>query len=210
MAAGGGGRKGAPVKKSAASKAVAKRAEAQALERANAQRLAQIVNLIIAGFSMPEIAAATGSTTMEIEKILTQDVSQYVRTQPALRVFVRNWISAKYTGLLDSVYDQATDTSNERQLEYQDRAVRLLERMARLHGAEMPTQSEVKVDAAPEAVEKMVEALAKAQGVGYDVNVFDTVEQIVDAEIVHEAVEEAEGALLDASERVGEGPDDPV
>lgn len=196
--------KGAPVKKSAASKAVAKRAEENALERANAQRLAQIVNLIIAGHSMADIAAATGSTVDEVETMLTNDVSRYVRTQPALRVFVRNWVSAKYTGLLNAVYDQAVDKTNGKQLEYHTAAVRVLERMADLHGAKMPTQSEVKVEAAPEAVEKMVEALARAQGVGYDANIFD----VVDAEVVEDAVEESEAALADASEAVGEGPEE--
>jgi hypothetical protein len=199
-------KKGEPVKRSAETKAVAKRAESAALEQANAQRLAQIVNLMIAGHSLADIALSIGGTVEEVERLLTTDVQRYVRTQPALRVFVRNWISAKYTGLLNATYAQATDPNHPRQLDYQDRSLRVLKEMARLHGAEMPTQSEVKVDAAPEAVEKMVAALAAAQGVGYDASVFD----VVDAEVVEDAVEESEAALLDASERVGEGDDEPV
>lgn len=206
----GAGKKGAqPVKRKTLTpqqKAAQTRARNQALEQANAQRLAQVVNLMISGHSLAEIGAQIGATAEEMDSMLTRDMSRYVRTQPALRVFVRNYISGKYTKLLDTVWDEATDKNATRMLEAQDRAVRILDRMAKLHGAEAPVQTEVKVDAAPEAVEALVQALAAAQGQGYDDSIFDRVDDIVDAEVVHEAAEESALALEAASDAV----EDPV
>jgi hypothetical protein len=89
-------------------------------------------------------------------------------------------------------------------LDYQDRALRVLKEMARLHGAEMPVQSEIKVDAAPEAVEKMVEALAGRAGLAYDASIFD----VIDAEVIEDARTESQQAALDSAEQVGEGEED--
>ena len=83
-------------------------------------------------------------------------------------------------------------------LEHQDRALRILDKMAKLHGAEAPVQSEVKVESAPEAVEKLVSALAAQQGLGYDVGVFD----VVDAEVVEDAVSQSADALGVAGDEV--------
>lgn len=184
-----------------AEKAAQERAEKQALanaEQAAAQRLAQIVNLIIGGHSFASIGAAIGSSAEEVEQMLQRDAGRYVRTQPALRTYVRNFISEKYTGLLDAVYTEATTTGHAQKLEHQDRALRILKEMAKLHGAEAPTQSEVTVEASPEAVEKLVAKFAAQQGVGYDVDVFDA--EIV--EDVHEAHDEAVLALEESSAAV--------
>lgn len=179
-------------------------AQAEATGRVEAARLAQIVNLHIAGYSLAEIGESIGMTAAEVDRILNQDVARYVRSQPALRVFVRNFISEKYLGLLESSYPQATDKGHEKQLEYYDRVLRTLQQMGRLHGAEVPSQSEVKVDAAPELVQAMVDSIAEKQGLAYDLDVFDDIEE---ADIV-EAHEEAKAALADASEMVGEGDDE--
>jgi hypothetical protein len=173
-------------------------------EQVSAARLAQMVNLHIGGFSLDQIGQAIGCSAAEVDRMLSQDVGRYVRSQPALRVYVRNFISEKYLGLLDSVYAQATDETNNRQLDYQDRALRVLKEMARLHGAEMPVQSEIKVDAAPEAVEKMVEALAGRAGLAYDASIFD----VIDAEVIEDARTESQQAALDSAEQVGEGEED--
>lgn len=174
----------------AAARAEAK-AEAMALEKANAARLAQIVNLHIAGFSLAEIGASVGASADEIDRLLTNDTARYVRNQPALRTYVRNWISKKYMTMIEADWDEATDKNSSEKLENQDRVMRMLDRMAKLHGAEMPVQSEVKVEAAPEAVEKLVQALAAGQGLGYDESIFD----VVDAEVVSEASDEIGTAL---------------
>ena len=193
-------RKKKTVSKTVSKQAIPGSAQAEATARVEAARLAQIVNLHIGGFSLAQIGDAIGATEKEVDRILTQDVGRYVRSQPALRVFVRNFISEKYLGLLDSVYTQATDSTNNRQLDFQDRALRVLKEMARLHGAEMPVQSEIKVDAAPETVQKMVEALAGRAGLGYDDSIFD----VIDAEVIEDAHAESQQAMLDASEQVGE------
>jgi len=185
----------------------AKREQAAALERANAQRLAQIINLTISGHSLADIAIATGSTVDEVERLLTTDMSRYVRSQPALRVYVRNFISSKYAKLLEADWKDATvddPTDYRKKLEHQDRVLKILREMDRLHGAAAPTQSEIKVDAAPEAVEALVNRLSSAQGLGYDAAIFD----VVDAEVVHEAVEASAAAEYDAGEAVGETADD--
>lgn len=183
-----------PAKRSASTSAAQKRAAKQALERANAQRLAQIVNLHIAGMSLEQIGTQIGATAEEVDRLLSQDAQRYVRSQPALRQFVRNYVSGKYTKLLDAVWDDAvapTSSANitangfDRKLASQDRAIKILERMARLHGAEAPTQHEVQMDAAPEAVERLVSALSAGQGLAYDDSIFD----VVDAEVVHEAAD---------------------
>ena len=171
------------------------KAEKDALASAEAKKLAQIVNLHIAGFSLAEIGDAIGATAAEVDRLLSEDAARYVRTQPQLRKYVRNYISGRYTELLDTVWGTATDKKHALMLEHQDRALRILDKMAKLHGAEAPTQQEVKVESAPEAVEKLVSALAAQQGLGYDVNVFDQVEDIEDAEVVHEAVEQSARAL---------------
>lgn len=194
-----------PAQRAAATRAE-KKAKADALEKAKAQQLAQIVNLHIAGYSLAQIGQAIGATADEVDRMLATDTARYVRSQPALRVFVRNYVSEKYTALLESVWDQAVDKTHPRQLENQDRAVRLLDSMRKLHGADAPVQTEITVDAAPEAVEKMVAALSASQGLGYDADIFD----VVDAEVVEDAVEQTAAATLDAAEKVGEtsGPDD--
>lgn len=171
---------------------------AQTEAQASAQRLAQIVNLHISGFSLADIGAQIGATAEEVDRMLSQDASRYVRSQPALRTYVRNYISGKYTEMLDTVWARATDASHRENLEAQDRAVRILDRMAKLHGADAPTQTEVKVEAAPENVERMVAALAAANGVGYDVSIFDT----VPGEVVHDAVGESLAALERAADEV--------
>lgn len=177
-----------------------------ALAASNAVRLAQIVNLHIAGLSLSEIGAAIGATADEVDRMLAQDAQRYVRSQPALRVYVRNWVSERYTKMLDADWDKAvginpsTGTHYPDKLENQDRALRILDSMRKLHGADAPVQTEVKIDTAPEHVEALVKLLSAQQGYGYDVDIFD----VVDADVVHEAVSDAEQDLLDASELVGE------
>lgn len=136
------------------------REQKRSLDAQNAVRLAQISNLLIAGMSLTEIGQKIGATPEEVDRLLNQDMTRYVRNQPALRVFVRNFLSEKYTRLLDADWDIATDKTHVAKLEHQDRVLRILKEMGRLHGAEAPVQSEVKVEAAPEAVETLVKALA--------------------------------------------------
>lgn len=188
-----------PAQKAAATRAQ-KKAAADALEKANAQRLAQIVNLHISGYSLAQIGTAIGATAEDVDRLLQRDAARYVRSQPALRVYVRNYVSSKYTQMLDAVWDEATDKAHPKKLENQDRALRILERMTKLHGAEAPTQTEVKVEHAPEAVEALVKALAATQGFGYDESVFD----IVEADVVDDAVSQSGTALEQASSDVEE------
>lgn len=178
-------------------------AAAQTAAQQQAARLAQIVNLHIAGFTLEQIGLQIGATADEVDRMIQSDAARYVRNQPALRTYVRNFISERYMKLLDAVWDEATDKNHAFKLENQDRAVRILDRMERLHGAAAPTQAEVKVDAAPEAVEALVAALARQQGQGYDDSVFD----VVDAEVVHEAVEETQRALEVSGNAVEEPQD---
>lgn len=162
---------------------------------AEAAQLAQIVNLYIAGYSFLDIGLAIGATENEVENILASQTQMFVRNQATLRTFVRNYVSGKYTKLLDAVWDEATNKKHPEKLENQDRAIKILDRMARLHGAEAPTQTEVKIETAPEDVDRLVSAISKAQGLGYDVNVFDVVETEVGADGVHRAVESSLAAL---------------
>ena len=189
----------ADARRVARNKAERELADAQTAQKAQAAQLAQIVNLHIAGFSLGDIGASVGKTADEIDRMLREDTARYVRTQPALRTYVRNYISGKYDKLLEAVWDEATDRGHPKKLENQDRAVRILERMAKLHGADAPTQAEVKIETQPEAVEAMVKALAASQGMAYDDSVFD----VVDAEIIHDGVE----ALVDPGVS-GNGMDD--
>lgn len=189
------------------SKALAKRAQKQALEaeaKSHAVRLAQIVNLHIAGYSLAEIGASIGASEAEVDRLLQSDATRYVRNQPALRTYVRNWISAKYTKMIEADWEAASDKDHREKLEHQDRVMRMLDRMSKLHGAEAPSQAEVKVDAAPEAVEKLVNALAAGRGLGYDASIFD----VVDAEIVSEASAETDTALEVSGNAVEEGNDE--
>lgn len=188
-----------PAQKAAQTRAKRKR-DADALERANAERLAQVVNLHIAGMSLSQIGQSIGASADEVDRMLSTDAARYVRSQPALRVYVRNWVSDRYAKLLEAVWDEAVDKDSPVKLDNSQQALRILKEMSNLHGAQAPTQTEVKVEAAPEAVDKMVSALAAQQGLAYDTSVFD----VVDAEIVHEAVEQSADALLDAGEMVGE------
>lgn len=188
-----------------AAEAAARKAEEEALANqqsaadAAAARLAQIVNLHIAGYSLAQIGAQIGASADEVDRMLASDAARYVRSQPALRVYVRNWVSERYTKMLDAVWDDATDKNSPARLESQDRALRILDKMTRLHGAEAPTQTEVKVEHAPEAVERLVSALAAQSGMGYDTSVFD----VVDAEVVHEAVEQSHDATQVSGNEVG-------
>lgn len=185
----------------------AAKAEADAL-RASAAQLAQIVNLHIAGYSLADIGASIGASASEVDRLLSNETARYVRNQPALRTYVRNYVSGKYTSLLEAVWDEATDRTHPAKLENQDRALRILDKMARLHGAEAPTQSEVKVDAAPEAVERLVQSLAAGQGLAYDTDIFDRVAQTVPGTVVHQAVEQSARALEVSGNRVEESDGD--
>lgn len=170
-------------------------AAAENKAKAQAARLAQIVNLHIAGFSFAEIGASIGATADEVERMINAEAARYVRTQPALRNYVRGFISGRITELLDNVWDRATDDQHPENLEAHDRAAKRLVDLARLHGAEAPVQKEVKIESSPEAVEKLVDALAQASGRGYDMSIFDVVETEVGADGVHRAVGEAAAAL---------------
>jgi len=197
-----------PAKKKARAKKTPSKATELARARTAAQQqaaqLAQIVNLHIAGYSLNQIGLAIGASPDEVDRLLSNETARYVRTQPALRTYVRNWVSEKYMKMIEADWAQASDASHPQKLEHQDRVDRFLRSMARLHGAEAPVQSEVKVEAAPEAVEQLVSALATQQGLGYDTSVFD----VVDAEVVHDAVEESAQALEVSGNQVEESDGD--
>lgn len=180
------------VRTKAQTKAVAVRAEKAAREaelQTQAARLAQIVNLHIGGYSLSQIGASIGATAEEIDRLLSQDTARYVRSQPALRTYVRNWVSERYMKMIAADWTAASDEHHHDKLENQDRVMRMLDRMAKLHGAEAPTQAEVKIDAAPEAVERLVAALAAGKGLGYDEDIFD-----IDPADIHEVAEAAHTA----------------
>lgn len=178
-------------------------------EQAAAQRLAQVVNLKIAGHSFAAIGKAIGCTADEVETMLQRDAGAFVRTQPALRGYVRNFISEKMSGLLDATYSQAINKNRPDQLDYVASVQRTLKGMADLYGANAPTQSEVTVDAAPEAVERLVQKFANQRGVGYDLDVFDLDDDDVEeiAEIVEEAHTQVQAALESSSEAVEQAQD---
>lgn len=174
-------------------------AEASNAAHAQAQRLAQIVNLHIGGYSLADIGASIGATEQEVDRMLNAETARYVKNQPALRTYVRNFLSEKFLGLLEATYPQAIDVNHPKQLEYVDRSHKLLANMGRLHGAEAPTQAEVKVESAPEAVEAVVRAIAAAQGRGYDTDIFD-----LDEDDIHEAHVSASEATVVSGNAVGE------
>lgn len=173
------------VSEKAAAEAAIKAEEAAAALAAQtaARRTAQIANLLISGHTFESIGAQIGSTAQEVEAMLNADSTRYIRSQPALRQWVRRWASGKYSELLEAVWDQAVDPKHREQLAYQDRARPLVEKITKLHGAEAPTQAEVKVEAAPESVQKLVDAIAASQGMGYDIDIFDDAD-IVDGDLV--------------------------
>lgn len=211
-----GKRKPAPIQRSPEAQARAEAAARAAAQRAaietDAQQLAQIVNLLIAGHTYETIGLAIGATPDEVEKRLTRDAARYVRTQPALRTYVRNFISEKYLGMLDAVYPKAIDATHSMQLENVDRADRILARMARLHGAEAPTQTEVKVESTPEAVEALVQQMAAQVGLDYDVSIFDSpaggTGGSVPGEVLHAAHEASERILEVSRNQVEESDGD--
>lgn len=178
-------------KRAAAKKARNDLAAAQSAAQQRAAMLAQIVNLHIAGHSLADIGASIGMSAEQVDSMLMNETARYVRTQPALRTYVRNWISSKYTDMLEADMEIATDVDHAEKLDHQDRVIKILKEMGRLHGAAAPVQTEIKIEAAPESVERMVAALAASAGQGYDASVFD----VIDAEVVHEAAEQAHRAL---------------
>lgn len=184
--------------------------DAQALrDKESAARLAQIVNLHIAGISLAEIGASIGATADEVDRMLQQDAQRYVRSQPALRIYVRNYISKQYADLLGVDMPVALDPLHEEKLEHQDRVIKILDKMAKLHGAEAPVQSEVEVKAAPESIDQMVAALSAQAGRAYDVNVFDDDdEEIYDAEVEEVGVDDLVSATTKALEVSGNAVED--
>lgn len=182
-------------KRAAAAEQAKQLALAQTAAQTQAATLAQIVNLHIAGHSLAAIGAAIGATEAEVDRMLSNETARYVKNQPALRTYVRNYISSKYDALLGAVWDEAVNKNSAAQLEHVDRAQRILAQMGRLHGAEAPTQTEVKVESSPEAVERLVQVLASAQGMGYDTDVFGGGDDIVDGEVLEELHEQTSTAL---------------
>ena len=172
--------------------------------RVDAARLAQIINLHIAGYNFEQIGARIGASADEVERLVMRDSARYVRTQPQLRNYLRNWISGKYNDLLEAVIEEATDKNHPKKLEHQDRAVRILKEMTDLHGAAAPKQSEVKIEAAPEAVEQLVKTLSAQVGLDYDADVFDAeVIEDVDAPAVQQTVAQLKAATEQALEVSG-------
>lgn len=197
------------LKRTARQQAVTKKAAAaQAAQdlreedKAAAQQLAQMVNLVIAGHSLAAIGASIGKSADEVEQMLVRESGRYIRTQPALRAYARSLISEKTAGLLEATYDQAIDTKRPDQLDYVASVQKTLRDLARLHGADAPTQTEVTVGASDETVEALVATLAQGKGLAYNDDVFDLdpddVEEIVEAshrevEAAHDAVEDSDG-----------------
>lgn len=192
----------AAAKRAEAAKREADLRTAQEAQAEKSKQLAQIVNLYIGGYSFADIGAAIGATEAEVDRMINSETARFVKNQPALRTFVRNFVSEKYLGLLEAVYDQATDKADEKQLEYVAAANKVLAQMGRLHGAEAPTQSEVKVESAPEVVDNLVKKIAAAQGRGYDENIFD-----VDEDDIHEAHVVATEAVVVSGNAVEEDDD---
>jgi hypothetical protein len=204
--------KGKPVQRTAKQEAAIEKqreredlAVQQTRAKERAAQLAQVANLMIAGHSIESIAAGIGATTDEVEKMIIDGSARFVRTQPALRAWVRSWISEKYTTMIAADWAAASDVDHPDKLDNQDRVMRMLKAMGTLHGAEAPTQSEVKVEHAPEAVERLVQAMLDKQGQGYDVDIFD--DDVVEAEVVDDAPAQALAALEAASKHV-EVPDE--
>lgn len=183
--------------------------KAQTAAQAAAMRTAQIANLLIAGHSIESVAASLGSTPEEVERMLTADSARYIRTQPALRSWVRQYISGKYTTLLGAVWDQAVDVNHRDQLAYQDRARPLLDRLAKLHGADAPTQAEVKIDHTPESVQSIVNKIAASQGLGYDIDIFDD-DDVVEADVVQDSLAAIEAAAAEADAPQPEDEENPL
>lgn len=184
-------------------------AEAVALDKkqteaqAAAARLAQIINLHIAGYSLTAIGAQIGATADEVDRMIQSDSARYVRNQPALRTWVRNFISEKYMGMMEADWPAASDPNSREKLENQDRVLRILAGMERLHGAAAPTQTEVKVEAAPDAVEALVRQMSAQAGLGYNTDIFTT----VPGEVVTDAHEQSATALEVSGNQV-EQPDE--
>lgn len=189
--------KGEPVVRDERTKATIDAHAAQTADVVAAQRAAQVANLLIAGYSYEEIGASIGATAQEVEKMLTGDVARYIRTQPALRQWTRRWLSGKMTGLLEAVYDQAVDPTHRDQLAYHDRARATLKDLAKLHGAEAPTQVEVEMPNVTDAVQQVLDKVAASQGLAYDVDVFD-----LDPEDITEMTEHEAKALEAAEQEV--------
>lgn len=189
--------KGEPVVRDERTKATIDAHAAQTADVVAAQRAAQVANLLIAGYSYEEIGASIGATAQEVEKMLTGDVARYIRTQPALRQWTRRWLSGKMTGLLEAVYDQAVDPTHRDQLAYHDRARATLKDLAKLHGAEAPTQVEVEMPNVTDAVQQVLDKVAASQGLAYDVDVFD-----LDPEDITEMTEHEAKALEAATQEV--------
>lgn len=184
-----------PLRRTAAQSATAAKAVelagATAAAEASAQRLAQVVNLMIAGHSLADIGAQIGASEAELDRMLNEDMTRYVRNQPALRTYVRNFLSGKYAELLDAVWDDATDKTSKVRFEAQDRSLRILKEMGNIHGAAAPVQTEIKIEATPESVEKVIKALAAGEGLDYDIDIFDT----VPGTVVHQMVDETVKAI---------------
>lgn len=205
----GGLAKGKPATGRQLTPAQERAAEKKALARVEQQRLAQVINLHIAGYSLGEIGNSIGATADEVDQMIQSSATRYIRNQPALRTYVRNYVSGKYTELLEPVWGKATNPKSPLFLESQDRALRILDKMAKLHGAEAPVQKEVTIEAAPETVEKMVAALAAQAGRGYDMDIFDSDDDdVVDAELVEDLKAESQAALEVSRNHVTDGEED--
>jgi hypothetical protein len=189
------------------------KAERDRLSRAEQLRLAQIVNLYIGGYTLAEIATSIGSTPDEVDQMLQRDTARYIKSQPALRLYVRNWANKKYSELLEAIWEDATDKDTtqklsaagfDKKLASQDRAIKILAEMVKLNGAAAPVQQEIEVKAAPEAVEQLVAALSRQDGLDYDLDVFD----IVDAELVEDLVEQSALELEVSGNRIEDDTDE--
>lgn len=186
-----------------------------------ALRLAQMANLHMAGMSLSDIGAAIGATAEEVDQMLNRDASRYVRSQKQLVQWTRRWLSGKYTELLETNWDLATmevplepevdedgqpvkKVPVEIKFAAQDRALRTLDSLRKLHGADAPVQTEVKIEAAPEAIDAIVHSLAAREGLAYtDPTAFE----VIDVEQVHEAAEQAAAAELEITRQIDEEAD---
>ena len=179
-----------------------------ARNRAEAQQLAQIINLQIAGMTLEQIGAEINMSATDLDALIVKNASRYIKTQSQLRAYARNWISEKYSKMIEADWDDAVSTDPELRLPNQDRVIRMLDSMRKMHGADAPAQTEVKVDAAPEAIDAMVQLLAAKQGQGYDVDIFDV--DVVDESEIHEASAQVTAALMQAEHDIDSAATDGV
>lgn len=132
-------------------------------EGETADRAASAVALRVAGASYSDIARTLGYSSAHRARSAVERVLASTADSPEERDRVRDLTDRRLNRLLQSVMSKATNPRDPEHLAYNARALAIVDRQARLHGVDAPTQAVIHTPSAERVEEYIGKVLAFAK-----------------------------------------------